>query len=227
MSDEKATPRASTRSIRLVEDRWSNVRSVVEAAAIVAAGLWAFYIFIYQEDIKPARDPAALVVTMSIHRMGRDARRDIVGVTANFTNAGKTEIDIAADGFDLWGIRYGSHPRPRRASTATAADIFADIPENSRTLVRASVELRDAAVGGTVGRHIILEPGSTEAIATTVVLPRGAYDALEGRVVALPVKTSSRDKVRVSIKHQADGGLWIQGHGWAEDDNRTEFALIP
>ena len=42
------------RSIRLVEDRWATIRHVVEAVAIVGAALWAFYVFVYQERIKPA-----------------------------------------------------------------------------------------------------------------------------------------------------------------------------
>jgi hypothetical protein len=226
MSEEKDAPR-EPRAIQLIEDRWANVRHIAEAIAIIGAGLWAFYVFIYQEDIKPAGDPAALVVSIAIHRMGRDARRDILVVDTTFSNVGKTEIDIAADGFDLWGIRYGVRPVLRRTGNATKADISNDIPERSRTLIRASAELRAAAVGGP-DRHIIMEPGSTQTIAETVVLARGAYDSLEAFVIALPVKTSSKSKVHVSIVRDSSHGLWLHGSGdWNEDDNRTEFALIP
>jgi hypothetical protein len=45
------------REIRLVEDPWATLRHVVEVLALVAAGAWAFYTFIYQEKIKPANEP--------------------------------------------------------------------------------------------------------------------------------------------------------------------------
>jgi len=226
MGDEEPAAR-EPRPIQLVEDRWANLRHIVEAVAIVAAGLWAFYIFVYQEDIKPANDPAAVVVSISIHRLGRDAIHDILVVNTDYHNVGKTEIDIAADGFDLWGIRYDSRSRLRGSLGPTKADIFNDIPERSRTLVRASMELRAAAVGGDANRHVIMEPGSTETLTETVVVPRGAYDALEAFVIASPIKTSEKNKVNVAIVHLG-GGLWLRGVGhWNEDDNRTEFALIP
>ncbi len=43
--------------IRIIEDPWATFRHVIEAVAIVAAGLWAFYIFVYQEKIKPSGEP--------------------------------------------------------------------------------------------------------------------------------------------------------------------------
>jgi hypothetical protein len=42
------------------------VRDVVEIAAIVAAGLWAFYVFVYENRIKPSFLPPELAVTASI-----------------------------------------------------------------------------------------------------------------------------------------------------------------
>jgi hypothetical protein len=96
------------RAIRIVDDRWTVVRHVVESLAIIAAGLWAFYIFVYQEKIKPASDPASLTTSIGVHRLGRDATRDALSIDVRLQNSGKTEIDIAADAFNVWGraIRY-------------------------------------------------------------------------------------------------------------------------
>jgi hypothetical protein len=215
------------RSIQLVEDRWANVRHIVEAIAIVAAGLWAFYVFVYQEDIKPANEPAGLNLSIAVHRLGRDAHHDILVLTTTYRNAGKTEIDIAADGFDLWGIRYASRASYRSSQNARKAEFSYDIPERTRTLVKASMELRAAALGGP-NNHIIMEPDDTVSIDNTVVLTRGAYESVEAFVIASPIKTSVRDKMLITIVREPDRGLWLQGSGdFNEDDNKSDFALIP
>ncbi len=146
------TPAAATtdnreqpQTIRLVEDRWTTIRHVVEALAIVAAGAWAFYTFFYQEKIKPAGEPPSLSLVPHVTRLGRDARRDFVDVSFDFRNTGKTELDIAADGWNVWGIRYGHRPcarrsiRPTRASTKTRSP---RVPCISSTALRTCVPLQ-------------------------------------------------------------------------------------
>ncbi|MBV9439216.1 MAG: hypothetical protein JOZ24_04410, partial [Candidatus Eremiobacteraeota bacterium] len=96
------------KTIRLVEDRWTVLRHVIEAAAIVTAGLWAFYTFVYQEKLRPAAEPAALTPTISIQRLGRDRKREILDVTIRLANTGRTDLDIAADAWNIWGYRYAS-----------------------------------------------------------------------------------------------------------------------
>ena len=119
MSDE------APRKIQIVEDPWATFRHIIEGVAIVAAGLWAFYTFIYQERIKPASEPAALSETISVQRLGRDEKREILGVTFTYRNAGKTEIDIAADAYDIVGIRYGDRAKTfdRRAADRPGSQI--------------------------------------------------------------------------------------------------------
>ncbi len=86
------------------------MRHAVETIAIVAAGLWAFYVFIY-------------------------------------------------DGYNVWGLRYGS-----RAVISDQHGRFEQlyrdaIPPRSQTLIESFAELRGAAVGGNPGNHIVIEPG--------------------------------------------------------------------
>lgn len=90
------------------------------------------------------------------------------------------------------------------------------------------MELRARAAAGNARRHIIIEPDATESVDMTVVLPRGAYDALQAFVIAVPIKTSANNKLNVTITRLPGGGLWLGGSGnWDEDDDRTDFSLIP
>jgi hypothetical protein len=215
------------REIRIVEDQWASYRHVIEAVAIVIAGVWAFYTFVYQEKIKPAGEPASLNDSVAITRLGRDARREVLGIAVRFVNTGKTEIDIAADAYNVWGDRYGARERSTSVERHGYHAYASSIPRASRRIVERFAELRDAAVGGVVGTHIVLEPGATETVADVIVVPRGEYDVIHAQVVAVPVKTSDPEKVHVSIERRRNGGFWLHTPDAFEDDNDTDFALIP
>lgn len=217
------------RGIRLVEDRWTTVRHIVEAFAIVAAGLWAFYTFVYQEKIKPAGEPASLSASMTFRHLGHDARREILGVDIRFQNTGKTEIDIAAEAYDVWGERYGTRETVVEDRQANRRLYTRVLPTISRHLIVSFAHLRDAAVGGEKNIHIILGPGTTETIAEVITFRRGEYDLIHGQVFAVPVKTSDKQKVNVAVVKIDAGGVAVvpRNPDYFEDDNVADIALIP
>lgn len=215
-------------NVRLLEDRWATLRHVVEAVAIVCAGAWAFYTFIYQEKIKPAGEAAALNVSISVTSLARSRTRDILNVTSVFHNTGRTEIEIAADGFNVWGERYAAHEAIQSREKPDRRNFTDALPIGSRRLIRAFAELRVAA-GGPVASNIILEPDESETIPDVIAVPRGEYDLIVAQVVAIPVKTSVSGKIKVAIVKNRVGGYWLvpADSGVAEDDNNTNFALPP
>ena len=217
------------RTIRLAEDRWATIRHVVEAVAIIAAGIWAFYSFIYQERIKPANEPASLSERISMERLGRDAHREIVRVNIAFRNSGKTEIDVAADAWNVWGSRYGTRDRSSSKTTAYRRIVTNAVPRLSRRLVATFAELRSAAIGGPP-THMVLEPDTENLLSAVVVVPRGEYDVLSAQVVAVPIKTPVRNKLHVAIVTERDGSSFLvpqHEDGIGEDDLDTDIALIP
>ena len=216
--------------IRVLEDRWVTVRHIVEAVAIVSAGIWAFYTFVYQERIKPASEPAALTLTIALSSLGHDRLRDIVNLHVGLHDTGKTEIDIAADGYNIWGERYGGQSVVRRRESPDRYRFDSGLPIVSRRLITAFAELRDAAVGGTKGNHIIIEPGSTETLDRVFAVPHGAYDIIHAQVSAVPIKTTRTAKVPIAVTTPRVGGYLLRpaaGDDAEEDDNTTDFALPP
>jgi len=225
-------PRTNGRSepyeVRIIEDRWTVFRHVIEAVAILAAGLWAFYIFVYQEKIKPAGQPAALNTGITIRTLGHNARRDILGLRVNLHNSGQTEIDVAADGYDIWGERFATTVSTRTLRARDQAVSDRDLRVASRTFVHGFMELRDMAVGGHAGNHIVLEPGDNESFEDVVTVPHGLYDLFYARVIAVPIKTSQRTKLPIDIVRQSDGSYWLGVHGNNdEDDNDAYYAIDP
>jgi hypothetical protein len=217
------------RTIRIAEDRWATVRHVVEAVAIVAAGVWAFYTFIYQERIKPAGEAAALVPTVSIERLGRDAQRDVLRINVRLHNTGHSVIDIAADAWNVWGQRYGTTSIAGGRESPQRRTYGYLVPRTSSRLIATFGELRDAARDGVAGNHIIIEPGADNVISDVIVVPRGAYDVLRAQAVAITVKVSLGRKIPVKMLRLRDGSTWFDSpdaESW-EDDSEVQYALIP
>jgi hypothetical protein len=212
--------------IRIIEDRWATFRHVVEAVAIVAAGSWAFYTFIYQEKIKPANEPAALSATIAVTTLEHDSRRDILGLSIELKNTGKTELDIAADGYNVWGEKYGTRPVATKRTRPDRREFEDGLPIVSRKLIMAFAELRDAAAGGRPGAHIIIEPDASETLSNVFAVTHGAYDVIHAQVMAIPVKTTVTDKAIVTVVTSRAGAYWLKpGANDFEDDNNTDFAL--
>jgi hypothetical protein len=208
-------------SIRIIDDRWTVVRHAVEAIAIVSAGIWAFYTFIYQERIKPAGEPAALTPSIEVRRLGRDPKREILSIDLHLKNTGKTELDIAANAYNVWGDTYAARQSTTLNATPQVRRYFHGLRQTSSTLIATFAELREAA--GRRGYHIFIEPGAEDLLSYVVVVPRGVYDVIHAQVIMVPIKTGS-PPLRVIISTKADGSSWLQPH---EDDNQTDFALSP
>ncbi len=217
------------RAIRLVEDPWATVRHVVEVLALVAAGAWAFYTFVYQERIKPANEPAALDDTITVQRIAHDRTRDVLDVAIHLHNYGKTEIDVAADAFNLWGDRYATAVTHNSSGPVNDRAVSNDDARVSHRLIRAFFELRRDAVGGTPHRNTTIEPDGVITISQVIVIPRGAYDVLSGQVLAVPVKTPVRQRVNVQVVREPDGSVFLRPTtpGVFEDDNNVDFGLLP
>lgn len=218
-----------THTIRLVEDPWATVRHIIEAAALIAAGVWAFYTFIYQEKIKPAGDPAVMVETISVQRIGQDRTRDILEVSVNWHNTGKTEIEVAADGFNMWGDRYAHAVSHTYQSAGNKYILANDDPLVSHQLIRAYGELRDTAIGGLHGVHTTIAPDNIITVQYTVVIPRGKYDVIQAQVLIVPVKTPVRPRPSVQIVRGPDGSIVLRSPtpGVYQNDNRFYFGLLP
>jgi len=222
------TVRSEPYEVRIIEDRWATFRHVIEAVAILAAGAWAFYTFVYQEKIKPASQPAALAIGIAMRSLSHAPEHDIVGVRISFHNAGQTELDIAADGFTIWGERFKTQTIAHRTEKTDSDDFERQLGLASKTVVRSSMELRDMALHGYAGNHIVLEPADVETIETTIALAHGAYDLLYARVIAVPLKTSQTAKIPVSAYRKVDGSYWLKiapGFDATEDDNDAYFSV--
>ena len=125
MQRDDQTPR-SRRS-----DRLERANALVQTLAILGAGAWAVYTFIYEARIKPALEPPAVSVTTSLVRAGERDRHVAIRSTVTRRNVGQTGVRVLGLVYNVTGVRvrFGETagaalsaigPAPDRTTTARA-----------------------------------------------------------------------------------------------------------
>ncbi|HEY1653892.1 MAG TPA: hypothetical protein VGF86_02125 [Candidatus Tumulicola sp.] len=80
-------------------DRITVARDVVEVVAIVAAGIWAFYIFAYENSFKPAHAPPSINVKTTIAKLG--SHDGVIGVRIRTELRNSSTVPVRLLGFAL------------------------------------------------------------------------------------------------------------------------------
>jgi hypothetical protein len=200
------------REVRVIEDRWGTIRHAVEAIAIVAAGLWAAYVFIYQERIKPAFEPPSLQETVTF-----DAGKTVRGVRIaqlhiDFSNTGHVDTDVYAESETVFGDRFdAAAPAAKPTGTAGSVEVNRMVPASKRELVYSRAVLYDAALGGS--EHVILSPDQHYGFTIPIAVKHGRFDELIANV-AIVYGRARLDRshfARIAIVRDPDGGLVVKG----------------
>jgi hypothetical protein len=216
--------------IRTLEEGGSRsiaiIRHIVEIVAIVAAGAWAFYTFIYEERIKPAHEPLEAVETVSLVRDGRIRNMDVVRVKVGIRNVGKTEFDSIALSLKVFGYRYGREVR-FTSDTAGSYAITDAAPLTAPKLILDRVELYAGAVHGKADVHNIIDPGADLGASYLIAVPRGRYDVLVAKFRYFPHKTPLQHRFVVNVTHLPDGSLDVNSPApdLLQDNVQSELAL--
>jgi len=96
-------------------------RDVVEIVAIIAAGAWAFYTFVYENQIKPTFTKPEVQVEGSITRFG--TRNGLIALKSHVAikNAGLTEIWLYGMAETVDGVTVRPHAAEPAARAAAGA----------------------------------------------------------------------------------------------------------
>lgn len=123
------------------------LNSAVQTLAIVGAGAWAVYTFIYEAKIAPGLAPSSVSVTSTLERVGQ--REDLVAVrsTVTRTNVGQTEVRVLGLTYNVLGVRMrfadpptaGTTPRNLSGLGSTAEAKYYDEAESGEVLLRHGV----------------------------------------------------------------------------------------
>ncbi|GEP06221.1 hypothetical protein [Methylobacterium oxalidis] len=157
--------------------------SLVQTLAIVAAGAWAVYTFVYEARIKPGLEPPAVSVRTDLVRAGERGDRVAIRSTVTRTNVGRTGVRILGLTYNVVGIsaRFGADP-------GRAAAFAASLPA--------------AASVGSARDYALTEPGTV--ILRQGTLFEGATDAPAEPSDLNPGEAVSRDLILYADRTQFD-----------------------
>lgn len=179
-------------------------RHAVEIAAFVVAAGWAFYVFVYQERIKPGNEPPALdIVNPIVQHEDTPRGKEIVTVMLPLKNVGQPALQL--DGFiiDVSGVRYGTQavdslqPSPHVVFDGT-------LPQTVRAPLYSFRFMY--APFGNGDDHAVLRPGINRDFGFSFAVLQNAYDAI---VVDYSVCYQRADDARVVpyTPHRASDGM--------------------
>lgn len=182
-------------------------RHLVEICAFVAAGLWACYVFVYEERIKPLSQPIRITMTSSAD-VKDGGEYQFVTFRMTLRNPGSTTTDIAAEELTAAGLVIAK-PGTHRNTKPPIWDVQPQYSLARGPLLLSSGELREGSVHGVPGRHIFLRTDESAQLQQTVVVRRHQFAAVEFDYVIIPGKAPIDPKIPLTVGHHADGSFDI------------------
>jgi hypothetical protein len=180
------------------------VRDIVEIVAIVAAGIWAFYVFAYENRIKPSLAEPDVNVKASMVRLGDHNGLIAVGIHLELRNVGTVKAHFLGVAVDVYGQRIVAATPPRfkeAAGTRYTFDGFyrsqARVPVYAYAYV---TRLGDPSASDDTE----LDPGSTLENDRTFYVPHGAFDLLTAGINAPYTKYDGTVPTHLAVTPQGE-----------------------
>jgi hypothetical protein len=155
--------------------KWSmeTLSSAVQTLAIVLAGAWGVYTFVYEAKIAPGLAPPSVSVTSALERVGEKDGTVAIRSTVTRTNVGQAEVRVLALTYNVVGVRvrFGERGAPARelagdlAGSNAVAEAKYYEPDGGEVILRHGVLFEGAA--GSSGSPSGLNPG--EAVSRDLV----------------------------------------------------------
>jgi hypothetical protein len=154
------------------------VRDIVEVIAIVAAGIWAFYVFAYENRIKPSLADPNVDVSASMRKLSEHNGLIGVGLDVQFHNVGTVRAHFLGLAVNVYGQRIvGSAskkaPKPGRLEYEYAG-FYRAAPPVPVYSIAFITQLGDSKSF----KDMLLDPGSTAKYERTFYVPQGQFDLL-------------------------------------------------
>jgi hypothetical protein len=215
--------------VHSVPTRAEQVRTAVEIIAILAAGLWALYTFVYEQRIKPLSEPAEFSLPTTVTQGPTVNGVVFLTIHKRLENTGNVPIDIAAEALNVYGEKIvNSRKRVQRIRTPYAVEVKNDVPRRPVDLLFSQAKLRSGAVGGDPTTSFFLPPHSAAEEVFLVAVPARTYPVVMVSRIDFVRKAPITTHVAVHIVRTLLGGSWLDPTSLeGEYDNQDEYPIKP
>jgi hypothetical protein len=166
--------------IEMQQARFEKLKGVVEVIAIVTAGIWAFYQFIYQDRIVPTLQTPSLTVSIKLEALGTKGAWRAIRMTESYNNTSKSRVSVLARSIDIYGQRI-SEARPGNAQFVQrppgqwTLDKEYNLSKPVMLITRATLFEGNA---GSANRRWWFQPGDTSERSAIFYVRSDEYDLL-------------------------------------------------
>lgn len=144
-------------------------RDVVEIAAIILAGIWAIYVFVYTDRIEPYQKPSAPIVDASIAVVGAKGSMLAVQLTQSIRNTAPATLFVRGTSAQISGITVHVSPEHALRTVRSTGTLQQD---------RIRSENLEEAYAWIYTKPMALGSGQDFVHRWIAYVPRGRYDSL-------------------------------------------------
>ena len=155
----------------------ARIRDVVEIVAIAAAGIWALYVFVYEQRIKPAGEPPAVLLTGSMHKLGQHKGLVQIGYSGTVQNIGHADVHLIGEGFVAVGLTYSSQGPSMEQPNPGLSRYQRDARVASHSVVYRVAELTRYA-DRRYGSGFDVSPGEEVPFRGIILVRNGQFDSV-------------------------------------------------
>lgn len=200
-----------------VPGRWGTLRleadtvnNIVQTIALIGAGIWAVYTFVYQSEIAPGLAPPTVSLTSTLEKVGRHGDMTAIRATLTRANAGQNSVRVLALTYNAIGIREnflaGETINPAfaeidPAATSVSAAKYYTEPARQEAILRHAILFAGAHPGGSPAE---LSPGESVTRDIVFYADRKKFDRIRLRVQLLFEK-ASEPGVPLALETDAQG----------------------
>jgi hypothetical protein len=186
----------------------ATVRDVVEIVAILAAGAWAFYVFAYENRIKPSWANPQVNFSASLQRLGERNGLIALRLHQRLHNFGTVPAHFLGVAINVYGERVSSASARRTPAAPGTTYNYKAFFQTTREDPVYSLAYVTSLGDPTSTQITKLDPGDTLENDYTLYVPRGRYDLLtveisgvftksEGTVVPTRIERSARGAAKI------------------------------
>lgn len=190
--------------------------------AILFAGFWGVYTFIYKDIIVPARRPPAVTLTAKIEELNRADGMILVRAQLVVANRGDAKVWVPTLWWNVYGVSYG---REDRTASRFTTDVRPLLQRGDQSVSRFSnVRLVEIVAAGRVPNHEYWFQPNDEAIQEQLFfVPESQFDAVQVYFEANIFK--SIDEFAPPRWELREDGLMptllLKQSGWEKDSSRV------
>ena len=214
--------------IHSIPTRSEQIRTLVEIIAIVAAGIWALYTFVYEQRIKPLSEAPEFTLPTIVNQGPTVNGVVFLTIHKRVENNGNTPIDLAAEAITVYGEILEPAKRVTNRKTATSAVVIADVPRKPVRVLYSYAKLRSGSIGGDQTTSFFLPAHSANEETFLVAVPAKRFPVVLVERIDYVEKAPIAPKIPMKIIRTPLGAYQLDSPEInGEYDSQSEYPIKP